>query len=79
MTLKDLQVGDRARVAGFLENGGAPGNPYRRKLLSMGLTPGAEISVTRVAPMGDPVEIRVRGFALSVRRDEAETVSVEKL
>jgi len=75
MTLKDLQVGDRARVAGFLESGGA----YRRQLLSMGLTPGAEISVTRVAPMGDPVEIRVRGFALSVRRDEAEAVSVEKL
>lgn len=75
MTLKDLQVGDRAKVAGFLESGGA----YRRKLLSMGLTPGAEISVTRVAPMGDPVEIRVRGFALSVRRDEAEAISVEKL
>jgi ferrous iron transport protein A len=75
MTLKDLQVGDRAKVAGFLEGGGA----YRRKLLSMGLTPGAELSVTRVAPMGDPVEIRVRGFALSVRRDEAAALSVEKL
>ena len=78
MTLKDLQVGDRARVAGFLETGGVGGSSYRRKLLSMGLTPGAEISVTRVAPMGDPVEIRVRGFALSVRRDEAATLSVEK-
>ena len=75
MNLKDLQVGDRAKVAGFLEGGGA----YRRKLLSMGLTPGAELSVTRVAPMGDPVEIRVRGFALSVRRDEAASLSVEKL
>lgn len=75
MTLKDLQVGDRAKVAGYLEAGGA----YRRKLLSMGLTPGAELSVTRVAPMGDPVEIRVRGFALSVRREEAAALSVEKL
>ncbi|MDD3529662.1 MAG: FeoA family protein [Gallionellaceae bacterium] len=74
MTLKDLQVGDRAKVAGFLEGGA-----YRRKLLSMGLTPGAEFSVTRVAPMGDPVEIKVRGFALSLRRGEAEAVSVEKL
>jgi ferrous iron transport protein A len=45
----------------------------------MGLTPGAEFSVTRVAPMGDPMEIKVRGFALSLRRDEAEAVSVEKL
>lgn len=75
MTLKDLQVGDRAKVTGFNEGGGA----YRRKLLSMGLTPGAELSVTRVAPMGDPVEIRVRGFALSVRRDEAASLAVEKL
>ncbi|MBM4180196.1 MAG: ferrous iron transport protein A [Betaproteobacteria bacterium] len=75
MTLKDLQVGDRAKVAGYHEGGGA----YRRKLLSMGLTPGAELSVTRVAPMGDPVEIRVRGFALSVRREEAAALSVEKL
>jgi ferrous iron transport protein A len=76
MTLKDLQVGDRAKVAGFLESGGTGGASYRRKLLSMGLTPGAELSVTRVAPMGDPVEIRVRGFSLSVRRDEAATLSV---
>jgi ferrous iron transport protein A len=78
MTLKDLRVGDRARIAGFIE-GGAGSHSYRRKLLSLGLTPGAELSVTRVAPMGDPVEIRVRGFALSLRRDEAATLSVEKL
>lgn len=75
MTLKDLQVGDRAKVSGYLDGGGA----YRRKLLSLGLTPGMELSVIRVAPMGDPVEIRVRGFALSLRRDEAATLSVEKL
>jgi len=74
-TLKSLQVGDRARVAGYLESGSA----YRRKLLSMGLTPGAEFSVTRVAPMGDPVEIKVRGFALTLRREEAAAISVEKL
>jgi len=75
MTLKELLVGDRAKVTGYLQSGGT----YRRKLLSMGLTPGAELSVTRVAPMGDPVEIRVRGFALSVRKDEAAALSVEKL
>ncbi|MEB4591663.1 FeoA family protein [Candidatus Thiothrix sp. Deng01] len=75
MTLKELQVGDHARIKGFLEGGGA----YRRKLLAMGLTPGAEIHVTRVAPMGDPVEIRVRGFSLSVRKDEAAALSLEKL
>ena len=79
MTLKDLQVGDRARVAGYLESGGGAANPFLRKLLSMGLTPGGVLSVTRFAPMVDPVEIRVRGFALSVRRDEAASLAVEKL
>ncbi len=74
MMLKDLAVGDRATVIGFAEGGKA----YRRKLLSLGLTPGAEFSVVRVAPMGDPVEIRVRGFSLSLRKDEANALAVEK-
>ncbi|WP_268968825.1 FeoA family protein [Pseudomonas schmalbachii] len=73
--LKELAVGDRARVTGFNQGGSA----YRRKLLSMGLTPGAELAVTRVAPMGDPVEIRVRGFSLSLRKAEADALVVEKL
>ena len=75
LLLKNLSVGDRARVLGFADTGGA----YRRKLLSMGLTPGVELSITRVAPLGDPVEIRVRGFALSLRKNEADALSVEKL
>lgn len=75
MTLKELKVGQRAKVLGFIEAGGT----YRRKLLSLGLTPGTELSVVRVAPMGDPVEIRVRGFALSLRKHEAGTLTVEKL
>lgn len=75
MKLKDLAVGERARVKGFDEGAAA----YRRKLLSLGLTPGAELAVTRVAPMGDPVEIRVRGFALSLRKTEADALQVEKL
>jgi ferrous iron transport protein A len=75
MIFKELKVGDRARVIGFTEGG----KPYRRKLLSMGLTPGIEIVIIRVAPMGDPVEIHVRGFALSLRKDEAAALQVEKL
>lgn len=75
MMLKQLEVGDRAKVSGFAEAGGA----YRRKLLSMGLTPGAELQVVRVAPMGDPVEIRVRGFALTLRKGEADALTGEKL
>lgn len=74
MMLKDLAVGDRATLVGLA----AGGKAYRRKLLSLGLTPGAELNVVRVAPMGDPVEIRVRGFSLSLRKDEADALSVEK-
>lgn len=74
-TISELKVGDRAKVAGFTETG----RGYRRKLLTMGLTPGAEITVARIAPMGDPVEIRVRGFSLSLRKEEAAALNVEKL
>lgn len=45
----------------------------------MGLTPGIEIGIARVAPMGDPVEIKVRGFSLSLRKEEAAALDVEKL
>ena len=73
--LKDLAIGDSAVVTGF-----APSSrSYRQKLLSMGLTPGATLSVTRITPLGDPVEIRVRGFSLSLRREEAAILNVEKL
>lgn len=74
-TLGELHIGDRARVAGFSQSGGG----YRSKLLSLGLTPGAVIDIVRVAPMGDPVEIRVRGSSLSLRREEAAALNVEKL
>jgi len=75
VTLKELKVGERARVAGFTEGGRA----YRRKLLAMGLTPGIEIRVVRVAPLGDPVEIRVRGSSVSLRKDEAAALQVEQI
>lgn len=72
--LKDLSVGDRVKVIGYE----AGGKTYRKKLLSMGLTPGAELELVRVAPMGDPVEVRVRGTSVSLRKGEAETLQVEK-
>ncbi len=74
-TLKAMRVGERGRVQGFAEGGRA----YRRKLLSMGLTPGVQFQVLRVAPLGDPVEVRVRGSNLSLRKDEAATLRVEPL
>jgi len=74
-TLKDLAVGEHGRVAGYSEGGRA----YRKKLLAMGLTPGIELSLVRVAPMGDPVEVRVRGTSVSLRKGEAEALQVERL
>ena len=74
-SLKDMSIGDVGRVLGFDRIGKA----YRKRLLSMGLTPGTEFSVVRYAPMGDPVEIKVRGFSLSLRKEEASTLLVERL
>ncbi|AHF02902.1 ferrous iron transport protein A [Marichromatium gracile] len=73
-TLKDLVVGDHGAVRGYRPGADA----YRRKLLSMGLTPGAALEVVRVAPMGDPVEVRVRGTRVTLRREEAAILEVER-
>ena len=75
LTLKAMSAGDQGRGQGFEEGGRA----YRRKLLSMGLTPGVEFQVVRVAPLGDPVEVRVRGASVSLRRGEAEALRVERV
>jgi ferrous iron transport protein B len=71
----DLKIGERGRVTGF-ERGDTA---HRQKLLSMGLTPGAEFTVMRVAPLGDPVEVRVRGADLSLRSDEASALLIERI
>jgi ferrous iron transport protein A len=75
MSLKNLTVGDLGKIVGFKQSGKA----YRKRLLAMGLTPGTEFSVTRFAPMGDPVEIKLRGFSLTLRKDEAAILLIEKL
>ncbi|MBK1730813.1 FeoA family protein [Thiococcus pfennigii] len=75
VTLREMRAGDQGRVLGFAEGGVA----YRRKLLSMGLTPGVTLQVVRVAPMGDPVEVRVRGASVSLRKDEAAALRMERL
>lgn len=73
--LKTLATGDSGRIVGFDQRGGV----YRKKLLAMGLTPGTEFSITRFAPMGDPVEIKIRGFSLTLRKNEASVLLIEKL
>jgi len=73
--LRDLSVGSTGRVIGYEKTN----RDYRNKLLAMGLTPGTEFTIARFAPMGDPVEIRVRGFQLSLRKGEADTLFVEEI
>lgn len=75
MSLKNLIVGDMGKIVGFEQAGKA----YRKRLLAMGLTPGTLFSVTRFAPMGDPVEIKLRGFSLTLRKHEAAILLIEKL
>lgn len=75
MELSDLQCGDHGEVVGFKESSGF----YRQKLLSMGLTPNTPFMLVRMAPLGDPVEIRVRGYSLSLRKSEAIVLLVKKV
>jgi len=73
-TVKDLLPGDRARITGF-----KPGEEgYRSRLLSMGLTKNTEFTLVKVAPLGDPVELELRGFKLSLRKAEAEVLQIER-
>ena len=73
--LGELTAGERGRIIGYQKGD----RSYREKLLAMGLTPGTEFSVVRLAPLGDPVEIIVRGYAISLRKSEAQLLRVEKL
>lgn len=64
----------KALIKGFVPDN----EQFRRKLLSMGITPGCEIEVIRVAPLGDPLQVKLRGFQLCLRQKEASTILVEK-
>ena len=72
-TLSSLREGDIGRVASFSKGV----TKYRSKLLSMGVTPGTEFSVVRFAPLGDPIELEIRGYRLSLRKAESDVVMVE--
>ena len=71
-TLKDVAVGEKAIVK-RLTGGGA----LKRRIMDMCVTKGVEIFVRRVAPLGDPMEVTVRGYELSLRKAEAESIVVE--
>ncbi len=72
-SLNNLAVGDTGKITGF----DAAGKAYRKRLLAMGLTRGTEFKITRFAPLGDPIEIKLRGFSLTLRKEEAAFVLAE--
>ena len=71
-TLKDVAVGDKAIVKRLSGEGA-----LKRRIMDMGMTKGVEVLVRRVAPLGDPIEVTVRGYELSLRKDEAANIIVE--
>jgi len=71
-TLKTVKSGDSVRVVKITGKGA-----IKRRIMDMGITKGAEIIVRKVAPLGDPVEVTVRGYELSLRKADAEMIEVE--
>lgn len=71
MTLRDLKPGEMGKVASIGEKGA-----IRRRLMDMGVTPGVEIKVIKMAPLGDPIEVTIRGYELSLRKEEAGQIQI---
>jgi len=74
LALADMEPGDRGRVISVRASSGV-----RHRLIDMGLLPGVELEMLRVAPLGDPIEIRLKGYHLSLRKIEASTIAVERI
>ena len=72
MTLAELEIGKDA----IIESVDCPEIALRKHILDMGLTPGTEVTLIKVAPMGDPMEIRIRGYELTLRKDEAAYITL---
>ena len=71
-TLRDVAIGDTAKVARLHGEG-----TLKRRIMDMGITRGVDVYVRKVAPLGDPLEVTVRGYELSVRKGDAESIEVE--
>ena len=71
-TLKDVPVGKTVKVQKLTGEG-----PVKRRIMDMGITKGIEIYIRKVAPLGDPIEVTVRGYELSLRKADAEMIEVE--
>lgn len=71
-TLKDARVGETVKVVKLTGEGAV-----KRRIMDMGITKGVELHIRKVAPLGDPVEVNVRGYELSLRKADAEMIEVE--
>ena len=71
-TLKDAKIGQTVKVVKLHGEGAV-----RRRIMDMGITKGVVISIRKFAPLGDPVEITVRGYELSIRKDDAQMIEIE--
>ena len=71
-TLKQAKVGDRVLVVKLHGEGAV-----KRRIMDMGVTKGVEVYIRKVAPLGDPVEVTVRGYELSIRKADAEMIEIE--
>ena len=71
-TVKDLRVGESSVVVKLYGEGA-----LRRRIMDMGITKGTKVTLRKVAPLGDPLELRVRGYELSIRKSDAEMIEVE--
>lgn len=73
-TLKESRVGDTVRVVKLHGEGAV-----KRRIMDMGLTKGVDVQIRKVAPLGDPIEVTVRGYELSIRKADAEMIEVEEV
>ncbi len=71
-TLKESKIGDTVRVVKLHGEGAV-----KRRIMDMGLTKGVDVQIRKVAPLGDPIEVTVRGYELSIRKADAEMIEVE--
>lgn len=71
-TLKESKVGDTVRVVKLHGEGAV-----KRRIMDMGLTKGVDVQIRKVAPLGDPIEVTVRGYELSIRKADAEMIEIE--
>ena len=74
MKLSELKKGDKASIVSISSSN----NALKRRMLDMGITTGAFVEVSKVAPLGDPIEITIRGYELTLRQDEAKLIEVSK-